>query len=319
MQNNTIIAPETFKEIVGKKNEFFSGFEQNDSHELLNFILDTIHEETKLAVEISNVNFPKEYHAMNKIVKDVREHINNTYNLDEKLDIMNTYNKYVSQHQNEVVIYNGLLYCAKYIESNSSISSKYFTGVYHSTVECGKCKNKSHSFECFTSSSLEIPKSDIVSLYDCLNLFTSSETLKMEDEKHDNRYNCSRCGELTDSKKTIVYWHIPTVLFVHLKRFKVEQNKLTRINTVVNFPFELNMNDYVCQYNKMRLHYMYELVGVIQHFGSMRGGHYISIHKSNDGFWYVFDDSNIGRCKHENIEMQLITPASYVLVYIRKH
>lgn len=314
MKNNIIIEPKIFKYILGKKNNLFDGFDQNDGHDLLNFLLDSIHEETKSIVKIKNTHFPREYHAMNNVIYETKNKIDSTQNLEEKLNIINKYNSYIANHQNEFVIYNGLLYCAKYIENNSSIVSKYFTGIYHSTVECGQCKNKTHSFECFTTVSLEIPKINNLTIYDCFDLFTKEEELIEE-----NKYKCEKCHILTNSKKLMTFWHIPSVFFIQLKRFKISNNSFLRINDIIKFPLELNMSNYVCKYNKMKTQQIYELSGVIQHFGSMRSGHYIAFNRSSiDGFWYLFDDSRIGKCSSENIENHLITPASYILVYSRK-
>ena len=47
MANEQIIAPQTFKKFISAKNETFNGFSQNDGHELLIFILDSIHEDTR--------------------------------------------------------------------------------------------------------------------------------------------------------------------------------------------------------------------------------------------------------------------------------
>lgn len=311
MQQKQLIEPRTLKNLIALKNDTFNGFSQNDSHELLNFLLDSIHEETKRHMEMSSTRFPCEYHNMCRIINDCMSRINATNDIDEKMRIINEYNTYVASHQNEYVIYNGLSYCAKFNENNSSVISKYFTGIYHSTIECGKCKNKTHSFESFTSTSLEIPKKTTdTSLYDCFDTFTGSEKLT-----EDNKYNCAKCGELTDSNKKIMFWHIPQMLFIHLKRFNTTNNRLCKINDDVKYPFTLRMEDYVCEYSRRAIQYTYELIGVIHHYGNFNGGHYVAFNKSTTGDWYLFNDSNVVEINSDDIEKQIKTPASYILVY----
>ena len=57
--------PISFKKLVSCKNPIFSGYSQNDCHEFLNFIIDTIHEETKCSVSICSDSFPKDYYTFN--------------------------------------------------------------------------------------------------------------------------------------------------------------------------------------------------------------------------------------------------------------
>ena len=106
---------------------------------------------------------------------------------------------------------------------------------------------------------------------------------------------------------------LPTILALHLKRFKyMEQyNRHIKVSHRVVFPLELRLFNTVCQlfvYKKsvVCLHFfvyislqsddavnpdrMYDLVAVVIHCGSgPNRGHYISIVKSC-GFWLIFDD-----------------------------
>ena len=107
---------------------------------------------------------------------------------------------------------------------------------------------------------------------------------------------------------------LPTILALHLKRFKyMEQyNRHIKVSHRVVFPLELRLFNTVCQlfvYKKNQLivyivfvyislqsddavnpDRMYDLVAVVIHCGSgPNRGHYISIVKSC-GFWLIFDD-----------------------------
>lgn len=59
----------------------------------------------------------------------------------------------------------------------------------------------------------------------------------------------------------------------------------------------------------------YDLVGVINHYGSLTYGHYVSICKNPyDGLWYKYDD----QLRIQIPESQIAKESAYILFYIRK-
>jgi len=59
----------------------------------------------------------------------------------------------------------------------------------------------------------------------------------------------------------------------------------------------------------------YDLYGIINHYGSLHFGHYISIVKNlSDNKWYKYDDS----IKTEISEDSISKDFAYILFYIRK-
>jgi len=59
---------------------------------------------------------------------------------------------------------------------------------------------------------------------------------------------------------------------------------------------------------------LYDLYGVINHYGSMNFGHYTAYCK-NDNTWKQYDDSNVSEMNNED---DVVTDAAYVLFYKRK-
>lgn len=314
METKRIVSPQNFKYLLSMKNEMFDGYSQNDSHELLNFILDTIHEETKCRVELWLQSFPQAYHQIEQIKKNCVDNINSTNNLNEKIKYIQSYNLYESTHQQEIAIHSGISYWAAYIEKNFSVISQYFMGVYNSNIKCGNCGNNSHAFEVFTTVSLEIPKDkENITLYDCLDAFTINETLS-------DRYNCVKCNKSTICEKIFTFWNIPEILIIHLKRFKIEnvkmngeQIKLQKINNDVKYPILIDMSRYICKHNRKQI--QYELTAVVHHYGQCSGGHYVSFSKIDNDEWIQFNDGHVS--KISDIEHQIITDASYILMYTK--
>ena len=116
---------------------------------------------------------------------------------------------------------------------------------------------------------------------------------------------------------------LPTILALHLKRFKyVEQyNRHIKVSHRVVFPLELrlfNTSDDAVNPDRM-----YDLVAVVIHCGSgPNRGHYISIVKSH-GFWLIFDDDIVDKIDPAAIEdfygltadVQKSSETGYILFY----
>lgn len=59
---------------------------------------------------------------------------------------------------------------------------------------------------------------------------------------------------------------------------------------------------------------IYDLYGVVNHYGSQNFGHYTSFCKLNDGNWANFDDNRVTKCNKEEV----VSKAAYVLFYKRR-
>ena len=58
---------------------------------------------------------------------------------------------------------------------------------------------------------------------------------------------------------------------------------------------------------------IYNLCAVVNHVGTLGGGHY-TCHAKHGQEWFTFNDSRVYRVKEEDV----ISPSAYVLVYQRK-
>eukprot|EP00063_Salmo_salar_P013485 XP_013988320.1 PREDICTED: ubiquitin carboxyl-terminal hydrolase 4 [Salmo salar] len=159
-------------------------------------------------------------------------------------------------------------------------------------------------------SMLQAPKKKAtVALRECIELFTTMETLG----EHDPWY-CPTCKKHQQATKKFDLWSLPRILVVHLKRFSYNRCWRDKLDTVVDFPVrDLNMSEFVC--DPKAGPYVYDLIAVSNHYGGMGGGHYTAYGKNKaDGKWHYFDDSSVSAASED----QIVTKAAYVLFYQRR-
>ncbi|KAM3625424.1 uncharacterized protein V6R79_011776 [Siganus canaliculatus] len=133
------VTPRDFKITIGKINEQFSGCDQQDSQELLLFLMDGLHEDLNKADNRKRYKEEENDHLDDQTAADVAW----------------------SKHK--------LL--------NESIIVALFQGQFKSTVQCLTCHRKSRTFETFMYLSLPLASTSKCSLQDCLRLFSKEEKL----------------------------------------------------------------------------------------------------------------------------------------------
>ncbi|XP_062594454.1 ubiquitin carboxyl-terminal hydrolase 43-like [Saccostrea cucullata] len=154
-----------------------------------------------------------------------------------------------------------------------------------------------------------------VSLDQCFQLFTKDEKLSGDDA-----WECPHCHkQQKNAIKTIGLWSLPDVLVIHLKRFRQVGLRRSKLSTLVDFPVrEFDMASHVVRRphtNPDSTEMIYELQGVLNHYGNMQGGHYTAFCKNPvDGRWYEFDDSKV----KPMAEAEVKTSSAYLLFYQRK-
>ncbi|MBN3287879.1 UBP8 hydrolase, partial [Polyodon spathula] len=133
------ISARDFKITIGKINDQFAGYEQQDSQELLLFLMDGLHEDLN------------------------------------KADNRKRYKEETIDHQDDNKAAD--LAWEKHKRLNESIIVALFQGQFKSTVQCLTCHRKSRTFEAFMYLSLPLASSNKCTLQDCLKLFSKEEKL----------------------------------------------------------------------------------------------------------------------------------------------
>ncbi|GAB5368077.1 hypothetical protein AAMO2058_001287000 [Amorphochlora amoebiformis] len=127
-------------------------------------------------------------------------------------------------------------------------------------------------------------------LEDCFKTFCSLETLGAS-----NSWYCSRCRNHVEASKKMVLWRLPSVLVLHLNRFKVSDLSLVghrKNSTLVRFPLhDLDLSSFMWKGDVKKKERkeenksapLYDLVAVCNHFGGVNFGHYTSFVKARPG------------------------------------
>ncbi|XP_037640458.1 ubiquitin carboxyl-terminal hydrolase 45 [Sebastes umbrosus] len=135
------------------------------------------------------------------------------------------------------------------------------------------------------------PSSKECSIQSCLHQFTSVELLM-----GNNKLLCESCTErrqkqlrksssadkkvekiYTSARKQILISSLPPVITLHLKRFHQAGMNLRKVNRHVDFPLILDLAPFCsvsCKNLAAGERVLYSLYGIVEHSGSMRGGHY---------------------------------------------
>ncbi|CAB1345339.1 unnamed protein product, partial [Coregonus sp. 'balchen'] len=98
--------------------------------------------------------------------------------------------------------------------------------------------------------------------------------------------------------------HHPEILTLQLKRFEFDDHSMSYVkkDCCVDIPHTLQTKN--CDY---------ELYAVVDHVGSLRGGHYTATIKSHDDHnWYVFDDTKVR-------QVVCGSQSAYLLMYNKWH
>ncbi|KAJ3681232.1 hypothetical protein LUZ60_015721 [Juncus effusus] len=191
----------------------------------------------------------------------------------------------------------------------------------------------------FSNQEVDNDTDNPVSVASCLGLFTKPEMLTGE-----HAWHCEKCSskeeELRsgaiegiagegkkekvrrDAVKRFLVDKAPRVLTVHLKRFGQDlRGRLSKLRGFVEFEEVLDVKPYFDPRSKEKERFTYRLVGVVEHSGSMSGGHYIAYvrgeRKSKDGAhsqtWFYASDAHV---KEVSLQ-QVLKSEAYLLFYER--
>ncbi|XP_076171814.1 ubiquitin specific protease 16/45 isoform X3 [Ptiloglossa arizonensis] len=142
------------------------------------------------------------------------------------------------------------------------------------------------------------------SIQSCLNQFTALELMSGS-----NKVSCEACTArerkvkenckmiCTSSTKQYLISRVPAVLILHLKRFQAQRVDFRKVARHVSFPMLLDLAPICKNHKKGRI---YALYGVVEHSGTIHGGHYVAYVKSrlplasDDLRWSFLPSKDVG-------------------------
>uniref|UniRef100_A0A8C2H1Y3 Ubiquitin carboxyl-terminal hydrolase n=1 Tax=Cyprinus carpio TaxID=7962 RepID=A0A8C2H1Y3_CYPCA len=120
------------------------------------------------------------------------------------------------------------------------------------------------------------PSSKECSVQSCLHQFTSIELLMGNNKLLCENYKKAE-KVYTSARKQMLISALPPVVTLHLKRFHQAGMNLRKVNRHVDFPLLLDLAPFcsaTCKNLGSGERVLYSLYGIVEHSGSMRGGHY---------------------------------------------
>ena len=287
-------------------NPLFKGAQANDSKDLVNFIIMTLHEELNKAKKESNPN-----------------------SIDLKIDQTN---------RDQVLNY----FTVNFTKENQSIISDIFYAMNGTSTQCLKCNIIKYNFQIYFFLIFpleEVRKMKINNLTNQFNLMNQNNIMmnmmmqnfnyniqninsvniydcfeynqKLEFFTGENSMYCNNCrGQMPASYNTLLYT-TPEIMIIVLNR-----GKGIEFNVKLEFYEELNLQNFV-QFKDFG--YLYNLIGVVTHLGeSGASGHFIAYSKSPiDGQWYRYNDDIV--TKVHSFKEEILDYAMPYILFFKKN
>lgn len=254
-----VLSPQRFLEIFKRDNEMFRNSMHQDAHEFYGLVLNDV---------ISNVeaNAKRILEQRQAAAKDELAR-----SVEDALGATNALAKVP----------------AGYRSPGTGWVHDIFEGLLTSETRCLTCETASQRDETFLDLSIDLDEHSSVT--SCLRKFSAEEMLCER-----NKFHCDHCGGLQEAEKRMKIKRLPKVLALHLKRFKYTEDysRLQKLFHRVVYPYHLRMfNTTPDAEDPDRV---YELYAVVVHIGgNAYHGHYVSVIKTADRGWLLFDDEMV--------------------------
>ncbi|XP_077452121.1 ubiquitin carboxyl-terminal hydrolase 3 [Stigmatopora argus] len=283
--NQSAFSPDSLFYAVWKIMPSFRGYQQQDAHEFMRYLLDHLHRELQHghngAAEPTSPDSPGGGTRLS--AADADGHSNGT----------------------------------------PSVVTSIFGGILRNEVNCLICGTESRKLDPFLDLSLDIPSrfrqkrskdqepGPTCTLRECLRSFTDLEEL---DETE--LYYCHKCKKRQKSTKKFWVQKLPKVLCLHLKRFHWTAFLRNKVDTYVEFPLkDLDMKGFLLEPDSLLAgSYSYDLAAIVVHHGSGVGSGHYTAYGSHEGRWYHFNDSTVTLASEETLRKA----KAYILFYAER-
>ncbi|CAN9509614.1 unnamed protein product [Ophioblennius macclurei] len=202
-------------------------------------------------------------------------------------------------------------YFEKILQQTSPEASRIFHGKLVNRTTCLVCKAETNTDAPFWHLPLQIGNKSF-SVEDGIKEF-----FKLSELKGDSQMYCEMCDNKVDGTLGYVMTDHPDVLVLLLKRFNFSYQYMSYIknNQPVAIPNFLEKSIEPLKGST------YELYAVVDHFGDLRSGHYVTKVKTEDDDehrWYNFDDTTVTPVDAQVLQENLVKSQNAYLLFYRK-
>uniref|UniRef100_A0A8B9Z6B5 Ubiquitin carboxyl-terminal hydrolase n=1 Tax=Buteo japonicus TaxID=224669 RepID=A0A8B9Z6B5_9AVES len=280
--SQTAFSPESLFYVVWKIMPNFRGYQQQDAHEFMRYLLDHLH------LELQG--------GFNGVSRSVI--------LQENSSLSSASNKCCINGASTVVtaIFGGILQNEVNCLICGTESRKFDPFLDLSLDIPSQFRNKRTKNQ---------ESGPMCTLRDCLRSFTDLEEL---DETE--LYMCHKCKKKQKSTKKFWIQKLPKVLCLHLKRFHWTAYLRNKVDTYVEFPLRgLDMKCYLLEpENSGPESCLYDLAAVVVHHGSGVGSGHYTAYAAHEGRWFHFNDSTVTLTDEETV----VKAKAYILFYVER-
>jgi len=276
------ISPDSLFHAIWKVVPRFRGYQQQDAHEFLRYMLDRLHTELLLLLP-------------SRFRNDRIDEVLRGAPLAKSHSVVTSV--FGGTLQSEVTCLNCRTTSKKqdpFLDISVDIPQQ-FTGPVR------KPKDKDGSQNCH--------------IHHCLQKFVETEELADSE-----RFFCNSCKSKQPSTKKFLIRRLPNVLCLHVKRFRWTAYARTKIDNHIEFPLNgLDMSGYLLKNLSGTRHSnagtsLYDLAAVIVHHGTGAGsGHYTAF-ATNNKAWFHFNDCTVREADYQTVG----SSKAYILFYIQR-
>lgn len=257
-----VVRPQHFLEVLRRENEMFRTAMHQDAHEFLNLLLNEV---------VTNVEAES--------AKQIENSPMDTADSEQTVAVTDSSTNSTGTQVNGST--------GSKTPNTTRWVHELFEGTLTSETQCLTCEKVSQRDEVFLDLSVDLEQHSSVT--SCLRKFSAEEMLCER-----NKFHCDNCGGLQEAEKRMKIKRLPKILALHLKRFKYTEDlqRLQKLFHRVVYPYHLRLfNTTDDAEDPDRL---YELYAVVVHIGGgPYHGHYVSIIKTEDRGWLLFDDEMV--------------------------
>ena len=339
--DKTIFEPRQIKKSVSYYVPEFAGFDQQDAHEFITFLLNQLHIDLKQQETTSIIS--QLFHGrVNSLTTCLTcGHIRSTPNLISFIPVSLGENRKKRQF---LITFESAQLITLFIEIDAGGSVKNLIQAFISELQLQHDYSTEGLFERVrlisprTGQELSIDAllndildSDLkvidqkqvlresqfynnveqssLQLIDCIRDFVA---LEMPETLWFCKNKCQRATHVAKQMKLSI---LPPILIVQLRRFINENGRKRKLQTFIDFPInELDLNQFVDNQESSTL---YDLVAVVNHIGTnINRGHYTAYARqlTNPTVWYNFNDEHVSPME----ESDIVSQDAYLLVYVKR-